>query len=175
MRDKNHVQMKIEVANPTHVNQIFKLLQAVAQNMREKGIMQWNENYPTLAHVKTDVANKIVFLGIHDHELSAVISIDAKQSPEYGEIPWKYTSGEIMVVHRLAVSPTAQKKGLGNLLMDFAHQKAINEGYSAIRLDAFSENENTLHFYEKRGYKKRGEIYFPYRKAPFYCFEKKIK
>ena len=102
--------MRIQIANSIHTNQIFNTLKAVAADMREQGIMQWNENYPTLDHVKADIANQIVFLGWIDDELAGVISIDANQSPEYAEIPWEYNSGKVLVVHRLAVSPTAQKK-----------------------------------------------------------------
>ena len=58
--------------------------------------------------------------------------------------------------------------------MDFALNKAGDEGYSSIRLDAYSQNDRTLRFYENRGYEKRGEIYFPYRDEPFYCYEKAI-
>jgi ribosomal protein S18 acetylase RimI-like enzyme len=167
--------MKIQLANSTHTNQIFNTLKAVAAHMRAQGIMQWNENYPTLEHVEADIADQIVFIGWIDNELAGVISIDANQSPEYDKIPWEFTAGKVLVVHRLAVSPTAQKKGVGRQLMDFALKKAIDEGYSSIRLDAYSKNERTLRFYENRGYKKRGKIYFPYRNEPFYCYEKFVK
>lgn len=166
--------MKIQIANSTHINQIFNTLKSVAADMRKQGIMQWNENYPTLDHVIIDIANQIVFIGWIDNELAGVISIDDIQSPEYEKIPWQFTSQKVLVVHRLAVNPQIQKKGVGRQLMDFALNKAITEGYSSIRLDAYSKNERTLRFYENRGYKKRGEIFFPYRDEPFYCFEKAV-
>jgi ribosomal protein S18 acetylase RimI-like enzyme len=142
--------------------------------MRAKGIMQWNENYPTITHVNNDLVAENLYLLKIQNELAGVISIDDNQSPEYAEIDWQYEDGKIMVVHRLAINPAFQKKGLGKFLMDFAEEKAKTEGYSAIRLDAFSENEGTLNFYRSRNYEYGGDIYFPYRKAPFYCFEKKV-
>lgn len=166
--------MKIQKAIAVDTEPIFSLLKAVAANMRLQGIMQWNENYPTIEHVIADIVAENVYLGMDNGTLLGVISIDANQSPEYSQIPWQHTNGKILVVHRLAVSPTAQKKGIGRQLMDFALDKAIKEGYTSIRLDAYSQNERTLRFYEKRGYQKRGEIYFPYREEPFNCYEKLI-
>ncbi|NOQ71038.1 MAG: GNAT family N-acetyltransferase [Crocinitomix sp.] len=167
--------MKIQKAIATDTELIFTLLKSVAAHMREQGIMQWNENYPTLEHVIGDIVAENVYLGMEDGIIMGVISIDANQSPEYDEMPWKYTDGKVLVVHRLAVSPSAQKKGIGKQLMDFALNTAIEEGYTAIRLDAYSKNQGTLHFYENRGYQKRGEIYFPYRDEPFYCYEKLVR
>ncbi len=166
--------MIIKKANSIHLDETFRLLKAVAVDMRSKGILQWNENYPTFSHVQEDIASEILYLALIDDKIAGVISIDDNQSPEYNEIPWEFTDGRIMVVHRLAVSPSFQKNGIGKILMDYALAHAIKEGFSSIRLDAYSQNERTLNFYKNRDYKYRGDIYFPYRKEPFNCFEKKI-
>ena len=167
--------MKIQKAIAADTEFIFKLLKSVAAHMLEQGIMQWNENYPKREHVISDIVAQNVYLGMENGLLLGVISIDAIQSPEYAKIPWLYTEGKILVVHRLAVSPTAQKKGIGKQLMDFALSTAIEEDYTAIRLDAYSKNQRTLRFYENRGYHTRGEIYFPYREEPFFCYEKLVQ
>lgn len=166
--------MNIRKATTSDTTPIFDLLTAVAAHMQEQGIMQWNENYPTIQHVTADIALENIYICEEENNILGVISIDANQSPEYAEIPWQFTQGDVLVVHRLAVSPLAQKKGIGRQLMDFALNKAITENYTSIRLDAYSLNERTLRFYEKRGYQKRGEIYFPYRNEPFNCYEKLV-
>lgn len=166
--------MKIVKASKSHIQTVFNLLRDCAQDMRNNGIMQWNENYPTYEHVVNDVEDGIVHLAIIDDKIAGTISIDDTQSPEYKTIDWKYTEGTIMVVHRLAVSPRFQKHGIGRQLMDFALNYALENNYAAIRLDAYSKNERTINFYRNRNYEYRGDIFFPYRKAPFYCFEKKL-
>lgn len=83
--------------------------------------------------------------------------------------------GKVLIIHRLAVHPLFQNQGFAKRLMDFAEDYAINENFSSIRLDAYSANEKVLRFYEAREYKKRGEVYFPDRKLPFYCYEKLFK
>jgi len=56
--------------------------------------------------------------------------------------------------------------------MNFAEEYAIENNYKSIRLDAYSANVAAVRLYEKRGYNKIGQVFFPHRKYPFYCFEK---
>lgn len=55
--------------------------------------------------------------------------------------------------------------------MGFAERYGIDNNFSSVRLDAYSGNKQSLQFYEKRGYQKRGEVSFPGRKLPFFCYE----
>jgi ribosomal protein S18 acetylase RimI-like enzyme len=56
--------------------------------------------------------------------------------------------------------------------MSFAEKKAKEKQYDSVRLDTFSQNLGNQTFYEKRGYKKLGDIYFPKQsKHPFHCYE----
>jgi len=62
---------------------------------------------------------------------------------------------------------------LGCLL--FAEKRAADNGYSSIRLDAYSGNAIALQLYERNGYRKRGEVFFPRRELPFICYEKLLQ
>ncbi|NJX17164.1 GNAT family N-acetyltransferase, partial [Tamlana crocina] len=66
--------------------------------------------------------------------------------------------------------------GNGRKLMDFAEAFAKEHGYVSVRLDTFSKNERNQRFYEARGYKRLGNIYFPKQSEhPFYCYEKVLQ
>ena len=79
-------------------------------------------------------------------------------------------------IHRLAVHPSFQGKGIGQKLMEYAETYGRATGYISIRLDTFSLNERNQRFYSSLGYKKLDEsnnVYFPNQSGdPFYCFEK---
>jgi len=45
---------------------------------------------------------------------------------------------------------------------------------ACIRLDAYTGNPRALALYEKRGYQRIGQAYFPRRELPFDCFEKVV-
>ena len=56
--------------------------------------------------------------------------------------------------------------------MNFAETYAKENNYNSVRLDTFSQNKRNQKFYEQRGYKRLGDIYFPKQSEhPFYCYE----
>jgi hypothetical protein len=56
--------------------------------------------------------------------------------------------------------------------MEFAEIHTIENSYSSIRLDTFSQNIRNQKFYELRGYKRLGDIYSHNQsKYPFYCYK----
>ena len=56
--------------------------------------------------------------------------------------------------------------------MKFAEHYAQENNVLSIRLDTFSQNKRNQKFYELRGYKKLGDIFFPKQsKHPFHCYE----
>lgn len=166
--------MDIQLSKPDQVDEIFKLLQDCGEHMRSQGIFQWNENYPLKSNVIADIENQSLYCYTDQNKVLGIVVIDENQSPEYADLPWKFNALPILVVHRFAVSPAAQGKGIGKKLMDFALDFAISNQYQSIRLDAYSGNARTLKFYKNRGYTKVGEIYFPYRTEHFDCFEKSL-
>jgi ribosomal protein S18 acetylase RimI-like enzyme len=91
---------------------------------------------------------------------------------EYGSIKWLTENKNNVYIHRLAVHPEHQGKGIAQQLMDFAEDFAIKNNYTSIRLDTFSKNKRNQKFYELRNYKRLGNIYFPKQSnEPFYCYE----
>jgi ribosomal protein S18 acetylase RimI-like enzyme len=166
--------MKIELAQNHQAEKIHALLQACGTHMRENGIMQWNENYPLLTHVESDIKNGGMYCMMDDLNIAGIVVIDENQSPEYLDVDWTFHEEPILVVHRFAVHPSYQKAGIGKKLMDFALEHAVKNNYKNIRLDAYSGNERTQKFYLNRGYQKVGEIYFPFRTEHFNCYEKNL-
>ncbi|MNN72431.1 putative acetyltransferase [compost metagenome] len=75
-------------------------------------------------------------------------------------------------MHRLAVHPEVQGKGIARKLIAFAEEYARQSGYSSIRLDTYSKNTRALALYPSLGYERRGEVFFPHRAVSFPVFEK---
>ena len=72
------------------------------------------------------------------------------------------------------IDPNHQRQGNAHKLMDFAENYAIEQNYSSVRLDAYSQNKGVLNFYKKRDYVIRGNVNFPQRLYAFHCMEKEI-
>jgi ribosomal protein S18 acetylase RimI-like enzyme len=168
------ILMPIRLATLKNIDAVMALVKDCIQDMESQGIFQWNEHYPTIEIFCTDIYNSSLYILIDDNEseLLGILTIDEEQSPEYSQLSWGVQSEKVLVIHRLAVNPKRQGRGIGGRLVDFAESYAMKYQYASIRLDAYSGNPRALKLYERRGYQKVGQLFFPYRELPFYAYEK---
>lgn len=162
---------EIKLCSINEAEEIFKIYDDCRKAMQGAGIFQWQNEYPVLDTVKQDIEEKNLYGYYEDGKCLGAVSINTYQDEEYKAIDWKGPDENVIVIHRLAVNPEFQSKGIARLLMDFAEEYAMEKKYSAIRLDSYSQNKRALRFYENRGYIKRGECFFAGRDKPFYCLE----
>lgn len=167
--------MNIKFAETHDIKAVFELLSRCRDNLIEQRIFQWDDQYPKLEYVINDINKNSLAKLTDKNQLVGVISFDDFQEPEYKAVNWQINCELTAVIHRLAVDPMFQKKGYAGKLMNFAEKTISASGFQAVRLDAYSGNEMLSGFYEKLGYKKAGEVYFPGRSLPFICMEKSIK
>lgn len=154
------------------IKAIMNLTKACAKAMIANGIYQWNEHYPNpSAFIKDVERNELYVLEINS-EIKGSIVISTFMDKEYVPVNWLTKNEKNIYIHRLAVHPKSQGKGYAQQLMGFAEDYAIENSYSSIRLDTFSQNKRNQKFYELRGYKRLGDIYFSKQsKYPFHCYE----
>ena len=162
----------IRTANSSDIESILQITKACALHLIDNGIFQWNEHYPDKVSFVSDVEKKELFVYCNYEKVIACISLCNKMDDVYKPVNWITNNENNLYIHRLAVHPEFQKKGLGKYLMDFAENYAKDNGYISVRLDTFSENKRNLKFYESRGYQRLDGIYFPKQSEfPFYCYE----
>ena len=154
------------------IDSIMALTRACAKAMIAKGIYQWNAHYPNAKAFETDVHRSELYVLILDGQLKGTIVMSTFMDEEYIPIQWLTKNENNLYIHRLAIHPDLQGKGYAQQLMDFAERYAIDNAYSSIRLDTFSQNKRNQKFYELRGYNRLGDIYFPKQSEyPFHCYE----
>jgi GNAT superfamily N-acetyltransferase len=166
--------MTIEKPGINDLNTIFNIFTSCRTALEKEGIFQWTEHYPTVETVRGDIESDSFYCLKNDHDIVGVINLATLQEEEYDTITWQYPDETCMVIHRLAIHPDFQGQGAAGKLMNFAEDWGVNNKYTSVRLDAYSGNERALMFYENRGYEKRGEVSFPNRKLPFFCYEKQL-
>ena len=162
----------IRKGNLEDIEAIINMTKACADAMIAKGIYQWNEHYPNSSAFINDAhRNELYVLEINE-QIKGSIVISTLMDEEYIPIKWLTKNQNNIYIHRLAIHPNLQGKGYAQQLMDYAKQFAIENNYSSIRLDTFSQNKRNQKFYELRGYKRLGDIYFPKQSEyPFHCYE----
>ena len=154
------------------INIILKITKACANHMIGQGIYQWNEHYPNKSAFEIDVDRNELYVLEINGEINGCITISTIMDDEYIPVKWLTSNKNNIYIHRLAIHPEQQGKGYAQQLMDFAEQHAMENSYTSIRLDTFSQNKRNQIFYELRGYKKLEDIYFPKQSEyPFHCYE----
>ena len=162
----------IRKATLLDIDHILEITISCARHMIAKGIQQWNEFYPNKKAFTNDVKRHELYVLEEQNTLLGCIVISTLMDDEYRPIAWLTPNNNNIYIHRVAISPDCQGKGYAQKLMAFAEQYAIDNDYVSIRLDTFSQNKRNQKFYELRGYKKLGNIYFPKQSEhPFYCYE----
>ncbi|RKS55316.1 ribosomal protein S18 acetylase RimI-like enzyme [Gillisia mitskevichiae] len=168
--------MKIRQASQADLLNAKKLTEACAVGMKQLGIFQWNEHYPSIEKLQQDIDLKELYILEVSNQFLGIIVLSEKMDEEYIPVSWISPSEKNLYIHRLATHPSSWGKGYGQKLMDFAEEFARNLNYTSIRLDTFSLNKRNQKFYETRGYQKLEDIYFPKQSAaPFHCYELVLK
>ena len=165
--------IKIELAEINDINDIMKMIHDCANDLISKNIFQWNEKYPSRDIFLSDIEKKNLFILKNNSGIIGCIALSHEKDIEYNDVKWLNKDDKNLYVHRLAVDPKFQKKGIGKLLMDFAEDYARNNKFISVRLDTFSKNERNNRFYKSRKYTKLDDVYFPNQSEfPFHCYEK---
>lgn len=162
----------IRIATPSDIDALLNITKACAKHMISNNIFQWNEHYPNKSAFENDVQRNELYVLEDASKLIGCIVISTHMDEEYKPIKWLTENKNNIYIHRVAVHPKYQGKGYAQQLMRYAESFGKDNGYTSIRLDTFSQNTRNQKFYDKRGYKKLGSIYFPKQSEhPFYCYE----
>ena len=163
---------ELNIARECEYEEILAMYRDAGDDMRQRGIIQWDEIYPSCEMLKNDIKQRHMYIIRAEGEIVVAFVLNTVPNDEYGEVTWRYTNGKHGVLHRLCVSHKAQGCGWGVIAMLHVHRLARECDMESMRLDAFMENPAALRLYEKLGYEKAGVVYF--REGPFAAYEKKL-
>lgn len=162
----------IRLAQKSDLDRVLQITRLCAREMESRKVFQWNEHYPDRQSFVNDINNSELYVYCIQDMVIGCVSICAFMDEVYSKVSWKTDGKNSVYIHRLAVDPKHQKQGIGSKLMDFAENESKLRGFESIRLDTFSQNIFNQNFYEKRGYVKLEDIYFPLQSEhPFHCYE----
>lgn len=162
----------IEPAKIAEIPIILEITNACRLRMESQDIFQWTAEYPSEKQFIMDIDRKELFILKQNDTLIGCIVLSVVMDDEYKPVKWLTKNDTHLYVHRLAVHPQFQGQGFAQQLMDFGENHARSNQFTSIRLDTFSQNKRNQDFYEKRGYQKLEDIYFPNQSEhPFHCYE----
>ncbi|UUZ90604.1 GNAT family N-acetyltransferase [Paenibacillus sp. P25] len=166
------VSMPIETAAAEELSQVRRLYASVTRHLRKRGIGQWDWIYPNRWVIRSDLRKGCLFAVRQGNLCIGAVAVDEEQSKPYGAPPWQDSAGRPACIHRLAVDPAYQGRGLGKRSLQHAEEHARSLGCSSIRLDVYTGNPAAVGMYERAGYIAVGLVRYPFRKLPYQCMEK---
>jgi GNAT superfamily N-acetyltransferase len=91
---------------------ILDVTKARTNSMIEQGVYQWNEYYPSEEVFGRDIARKELYVLEIGDKIIGTIVVSTYMDLEYDPIGWLTPNVKNIYIHRLAVHPQEQKKGL---------------------------------------------------------------
>ena len=147
------------------IEDIVEIMSIVADaqlSLRELGIDQWQDGYPSKEVIEGDIASEVGYVYCIEEEVVGYAAIVLTGEEAYQQIAdneWN-TLSDYVVVHRLCVRRGSTRSGVAMAMMDYASQVARERGYTGFRIDTHRGNVRMLAMLEKLGFKYVGIIYY---------------
>jgi GNAT superfamily N-acetyltransferase len=146
------MSLEVRLAAPDDVDAVVDVLAEVSAWLRTKGIRQWPERFSG-DFFDGYVGRGELYVATIAGEIIGTVTLQWLDPPFWGD---RQDAG---FVHRLAVRRSPA--GWGRTLLDWAEQKALEQGRSFLCLDTLSSNTRLRRYYEDMGFRSVGEISGP--------------
>lgn len=164
----------LQPATTNDISAIWIILQQAIARRKADGSNQWQDGYPNPDVVKKDIQNRIGYVLTDGNIIIGYCAVLENDEPAYSAIEGKWlTTGNFLVVHRVAVSDAYAGMGMGKIMMEHIEELARSRNISSIKADTNFDNIAMLRTFEKLGYTYCGEVYF--RGSARKAFEKVLQ
>ena len=150
----------IRKANIRDLNAIMDIVRDAQEALRELGIDQWQDGYPSVDVIREDIESGVGYLYTQADKVAGYAAIVLTGEDAYKQIDaheW-VTDEDYVVVHRLCVGKGFTRGGIALSLMTKAKELAVAAGYSGFRIDTHRGNVRMLTMMDKLGFEYRGII-----------------
>lgn len=136
--------------------------------------------YPSANTVLESLKKDDLFVFEENGVVVAAAKINHEQVYEYADCKWEHESSDdkIMVLHTLAVEPSANGRGYGKKFVQFYEDYALQNGCEYLRMDTNEINANARRLYKGLGYKEVGIVLSNFNGIEgvrLVCLEKKLR
>ena len=160
--------MHIEKAQLKDYDRIIEILKDGRNQLAEKGIDQWQGDYPNPQHVKEDVENGFAYL-VHSADDETVGTITILPSPDHAydnlDGKWLIDTDDYLTIHRVAIHSDHAGQGYASQLFQevIKYIKNHRQDIKSIRIDTHEDNEAMQHLITKSGFTRVGTLHGVYR------------
>jgi RimJ/RimL family protein N-acetyltransferase len=168
------MEYQFRQANYSEASQIWQILKDAIKRRKEDGSNQWQDGYPNMEVVKSDIEKKIGFVFTQNDTIIGYSAVIINDEPDYINIEGKWLSDQDFIVyHRVAISEEFLAKGMAKKMMKLIEQYALSKNIYSLKADTNHDNIPMMKIFEKLGYSFCGIVYI--RKSPRRAYEKVLK
>jgi RimJ/RimL family protein N-acetyltransferase len=161
-------------AKYSEASQIWQILKDAIKRRKKDGSNQWQDGYPNMEVVKSDIENKIGFVLTQNDTIIGYTAVIINDEPDYINIEGRWLSDQDFVVyHRVAVSEEFLAKGMAKKMIKLIEKYALSKNIYSLKADTNHDNIPMMKIFEKLGYSFCGIVYI--RKSPRRAYEKVLK
>lgn len=158
----------------SEASQIWQILKDAIKRRKKDGSNQWQDGYPNMEVVKSDIENKIGFVLTQNDTIIGYTAVIINDEPDYINIEGRWLSDQDFVVyHRVAVSEEFLAKGMAKKMIKLIEKYALSKNIYSLKADTNHDNIPMMKIFEKLGYSFCGIVYI--RKSPRRAYEKVLK
>ena len=160
--------MKLRQATMADFDHIMEILKDGANQLAERGVDQWQGEYPSPDQIKEDIENGWAYLAVsQDGETVGAIAIVPAPDHSYDNLKgrWLLDTNNYVVIHRVAIHSNHAGNGYATKLLTEVIDQ-IRDNYlniDSIRIDTHEDNLAMQHLIDKMGFTKVGELHGVYR------------
>ena len=153
--------MKLKKAAVRNIPRIMELIGQAKEFLRQSGVDQWQNGYPDLACIESDVARGTGLLCEQQGTVVGYFCLDFEGEEAYATLQGEWLSDQpYAVLHRLAIDNSYKGQGLATLAFTLAEERCRAAGIYSLRVDTDSGNRIMQHILQKSGYQYCGTICF---------------
>ena len=168
------MEYRFRHANYSEASQIWQILKDAIRRRKEDGSSQWQDGYPNMKVIKSDIQKKIGFVFTQNDTIIGYSAVIINDEPDYINIEGKWLSDQDFIVyHRVAISEEFLAKGMAKKMMKLIEQYALSKNIYSLKADTNHDNIPMMKIFEKLGYSFCGIVYI--RQSPRRAYEKVLK
>ncbi|MDQ0064884.1 GNAT family N-acetyltransferase [Chryseobacterium lathyri] len=138
---------------------IWGMIQQSIERRKQDGSTQWQNGYPNIGTVESDIAKGFGYVLTVDGEIAIYAALILNDEPAYSTIEGAWLSdGEFVVVHRVAVDGKFAGRGMVKKLFDHIEDFTRSQEIQSIKVDTNYDNIAMLKILESKGYSYCGEV-----------------
>ena len=169
--------MKIRKATMADLDVVVDILRDGRNQLAERGVDQWQGDYPNVNHVKEDIENGYAYL-VKADDGQTVGTLAIVEAPDHfydklnGE--WLINTENYVVIHRVAIHSRHAGKGYASklFLSLIEYLETERPEIKSIRLSTNENNMAMQRIATKSGFKKVGTLHGAFRPSELsYVYE----